>query len=327
MLTSTLPDGAEMRALEPWRAGEFAAHIERHRAHLAPWIPWATSITDIDGARCWLQAYADRQAADTGRIYGIWLDGVLVGGALFRVFDADAGVCEIGVWSAPDVQGRGLITKAAQTMIDWAIRERGIARVEWRTVPDNVRSKAVARRLGMTRDGVLREAFELNGTRSDVEVWSLLASDHRQEAGDPPPTERRTETNERPAAERPAAANEPPAGYHTVTPRMVVGDAAGAVRFLRAAFGATGDAPDGRPAEIRIGDSLVMVTQAGVREPFPALLYVYVADADATYRDALAAGAVSIEEPMDTPYGDRRAMVRDPYGNVFQIAHRPAAPA
>lgn len=113
-----------------------------------------------------------------------------------------------------------------------------------------------------------------------------------------------------------------PAGYHTLTPRMVVADVVGAVEFLRATFGASGDLPDGRPAEIRIGDSLVMVTAAGTREVFPAFLYVYVADADEAYRRAVAAGAESLEAPLDTPYGDRRAMVRDPYGNVFQIAHR-----
>lgn len=113
-----------------------------------------------------------------------------------------------------------------------------------------------------------------------------------------------------------------PDGYHTVTPRMVVCDLAGAVQFLRSTFDATGDTSDGRPAEISIGDSLVMVTPAGEREPFPALLYVYVADADASYRRAVAAGGETIEAPRDTPYGDRRAMVRDPYGNVFQIAHR-----
>jgi PhnB protein len=103
---------------------------------------------------------------------------------------------------------------------------------------------------------------------------------------------------------------------------MVVGDAAGAVEFLRVVFDAVGDAPDGRPAEMRIGDSLVMVTPADEREPFPAFLYVYVDDADAVYDRALNAGAVSAEAPLDTPYGDRRAMVRDPFGNVFQIAHR-----
>jgi uncharacterized glyoxalase superfamily protein PhnB len=79
---------------------------------------------------------------------------------------------------------------------------------------------------------------------------------------------------------------------------------------------------DGRPAELRIGDSVVMVSAAGQRELFPAFLYVYVDDADGTCRRALAAGAVAMEEPFDTPYGDRRAMVRDPSGNVFQIASR-----
>ena len=79
---------------------------------------------------------------------------------------------------------------------------------------------------------------------------------------------------------------------------------------------------DGRPAELWIGDSVVMVSAAGQRELFPAFLYVYVDDADGTYRRALAAGAVAMEEPFDTPYGDRRAMVRDPSGNVFQIASR-----
>ena len=112
-----------------------------------------------------------------------------------------------------------------------------------------------------------------------------------------------------------------PAAARTVIPRMVVADLDGAVRFLRDVLGGSGEAHAGRPAEIRIGDSLVMVSQAGERDLFPAFLYVYVTDADGTYRRAVAAGAETIEAPLDTPYGDRRAMVRDPYGNVFQIAH------
>jgi PhnB protein len=50
-------------------------------------------------------------------------------------------------------------------------------------------------------------------------------------------------------------------------------------------------------------------------------LFVYVDDADVVYRRALEAGASSIEEPLSTPYGDRRAMFPDPFGNVFQVAH------
>jgi PhnB protein len=118
--------------------------------------------------------------------------------------------------------------------------------------------------------------------------------------------------------------NTPP-GFHAVTPRMVVSDVSAAVQFLREVFDATGDAHSDRPAEVRIGDSLVMLSQAGEREAFPAFLYVYVDDADSIYSRAIASGAVSLEEPLDTPYGDRRAMVRDPFGNIFQIAHRNAA--
>ena len=119
----------------------------------------------------------------------------------------------------------------------------------------------------------------------------------------------------------------PRKGFRSVTPRIVVRDAAGLIAFLSAVFEAHGEQSGDRPAEIRIGDSLVMVTPAGARDAFPAFLYVYVDDADAAHRRALAAGAVSLEEPVDTPYGDRRGMVQDPCGNVWQIAtHKGSLP-
>jgi uncharacterized glyoxalase superfamily protein PhnB len=71
---------------------------------------------------------------------------------------------------------------------------------------------------------------------------------------------------------------------------------------------------------LSIGDSIVMISDTGAREAKSAFLYVYVADADATYRRAIQAGAKSIEEPANVPYGDRRAMVEDPWGNTWQIA-------
>ncbi|WFB11186.1 GNAT family N-acetyltransferase [Streptomyces sp. LX-29] len=183
MLSSPLTAGAELCSLEPWQAAEFATFIDRHRAHLAPWLPWATSITDVDGARHFLQRYADAQRNDEGRLFAIRLDGALIGGTVFRIFDVPSGVCELGVWIAPEAQGRGLVTAAARRMIDWAFGVRGMARVEWRAAPHNLRSNVVAERLGMTREGVLREVFPLHGERQDLAVWSLLASEWRTAAG------------------------------------------------------------------------------------------------------------------------------------------------
>jgi uncharacterized glyoxalase superfamily protein PhnB len=111
-----------------------------------------------------------------------------------------------------------------------------------------------------------------------------------------------------------------PEGWHTITPRIVVEDPAGFIAFLKSVFDARGDFKGDAPSEITIGDSRLMISGAGQREKFPAFLYVYVADAEATAKRAVEAGAVLLEEVWDTPYGDRRAMVKDPWGNVWQVA-------
>jgi len=111
-----------------------------------------------------------------------------------------------------------------------------------------------------------------------------------------------------------------PAGWHTVTPRIVVHQPQQLVDFVKQVFGAIGDFRTDMPTIVSIGDSRIMISEVGFREPIPAFLYVYVADTDETYWRALDTGARSIEEPCNTPYGDRRGTVEDPWGNTWQIA-------
>ncbi|MFB4297957.1 GNAT family N-acetyltransferase [Actinomadura sp. NTSP31] len=179
MFAVTLADDAELRPLEPWQAAEFAAHAERVRRDVIDFIPWARTVVDEASARDFLQRYADKQVRDEGRLYGIWVDGVLEGGTVFRTFDAAQGVCEAGVWLGTGVRGRGLVTTAVRHMIDWAFGVRGMARVEWYCDPRNTASAAVAKRLGMTCEGVHRDAFVLDGERSDEQVWAVLAREWR----------------------------------------------------------------------------------------------------------------------------------------------------
>lgn len=185
MFSVPLGENAQLRPLEPWQAAEFLDHMDRAREYVDPWIPWAGLSTDLDSARTVLQRYADRAAADTGRIYGIWLDGVLVGGTLFVSFDAKTGVCEVGCWLERSAEGRGLVTRAIRHQLDWAFRERGMHRVQWVNAAHNVRSAAVAQRLGMRLDGVMRASFPYRGERHDHQVWSVLADEWPVQGGGP----------------------------------------------------------------------------------------------------------------------------------------------
>src|SRR5262249_41902678 len=117
-----------------------------------------------------------------------------------------------------------------------------------------------------------------------------------------------------------------PEGWHTVTPRIVAHEASQLVKFLRQVFDASGTYRKATPSEVRIGDSVVMISEAGVRKPTTAFLYVCASDADATYQRAIDAGARSLEEPSDLPYGDRRCMLEDKWGNTWQVATRLARP-
>ncbi|MEO8077991.1 MAG: VOC family protein [Acidobacteriota bacterium] len=114
--------------------------------------------------------------------------------------------------------------------------------------------------------------------------------------------------------------------YRTLTPYLVVRDADAEIRFLKAAFGATEVSCQRNPdqtvmhAELKVGNSLVMLGQPnGASNGLPAALYVWVPDVDATYAEALKAGAASESAPEDKPYGHRNAGVVDLNGITWWI--------
>jgi uncharacterized glyoxalase superfamily protein PhnB len=123
--------------------------------------------------------------------------------------------------------------------------------------------------------------------------------------------------------------NPVPDGYRSITPYLKLPNSDRLLEFLKAAFGGVEKErltrPDGTllHAEVLIGDSLVMVHEASPDwRCKPSTLYLYVADVDATYRDAIAAGGISIFAPADMYYGDRVACITDVSGNDWWIATR-----
>ncbi|MGA4844074.1 GNAT family N-acetyltransferase [Streptomyces sp. G45] len=179
MFSMPLRDGARLGPLEVRHAEEFAEHLDRAREHIRPWVGAAFVTGDLAGARGTLERYARRQAADGARLFGIWREGTLVGGVMFTDFQAALGSCEVGCWLEPAAEGHGLVTQACEALLDWAFHVRGLHRAEWHCRADNDRSAAVAKRLGMTLEGVRREAWPYEGVRHDKQLWAVLAREWR----------------------------------------------------------------------------------------------------------------------------------------------------
>ena len=126
-----------------------------------------------------------------------------------------------------------------------------------------------------------------------------------------------------------------PAGYHTVTPYLACGDAAGAIDFYKKAFAAVEviriPGPGGRVghAEVKIGDSRVMLADEYAQMNFhgprtrggtTVHIHLYVKDVDAMVERAVASGARLVREVKDQFYGDRTGSLEDPFGHVWHIA-------
>ena len=126
-----------------------------------------------------------------------------------------------------------------------------------------------------------------------------------------------------------------PDGYHTVTASLTVKDGAEAIEFYQKAFGAVEkgrfEGPDGKlmHAEIQIGNAMVMLNDEvmGMHSPrsmqgSPVAFYLYFPDADAIFKQAIAAGAKQLMPMTEMFWGDRMGNLEDPFGYHWNVAIR-----
>lgn len=133
-------------------------------------------------------------------------------------------------------------------------------------------------------------------------------------------------SSSRPARKVPSRPQHLPPGYGTVTPFLSARGAAELLEFLIRALGAEtvmsmpGPGDTVMHAEVDLGGSRLMISEAMEGEPTPGAFYLYVPDADALHRRAIDAGATLVRPMTDEFWGDRVGMIRDRFGNVWSIA-------
>jgi len=153
--------------------------VLRNREHLQIYMQWMTPDYSIESAKKFIaDAIANRIGRKTLGLAIIRGDR-LIGSIGFNRFEWPARVCEIGYWIDRDEEGKGIISRACRTMIDYAFDGLKMNRVEIRCSAENLRSASVPERLGFTKEGVLRQAELINGKLHDFNIYGLLAADTR----------------------------------------------------------------------------------------------------------------------------------------------------
>ena len=173
-----LLDSPGLRLLEEADAEELFALIDRDRAYLRRWLPWA-GAQDLEQTREFIRLTRRQRADDTGLTFAVLRDGAIAGVVGVEPLDWTHRSTSIGYWLGERHQGRGLITHAVRAVVEHAVTAWELNRIEIRAAVGNARSRAIPERLGFREEGTLREAELVDGVALDVVVYSMLASQWR----------------------------------------------------------------------------------------------------------------------------------------------------
>ena len=175
-LTLRIDDSVVLRQIAESDAEVLMALIDLNRSSLREWLPWVDFTTDIRHVVRFIGRSIAQAADDNGLTFGIVCDGVLAGVLGQHHVDALNRKTELGYWLDPEHRGRGIVTRSTARLTDYAFTDQDCNRVVLHCAVGNVKSRAVAERLGFVQEGILREAEWLNEHYVDLVVYSMLKS-------------------------------------------------------------------------------------------------------------------------------------------------------
>lgn len=164
-----------LRLHEDCYAEEYFALIERNRAYLRQWQPWAAYNGSVDATRAYMKQTLLQFANAEGLQTGIWYQDRLVGSIGYPHLDWADRKAEIGYWIDASMQGKGLVTRACRTLVTLAFHHYGLNKVEIHCATGNTRSRAIPQRLGFTQEGIMRQAQWLYDHYVDLVIYGMLA--------------------------------------------------------------------------------------------------------------------------------------------------------
>jgi ribosomal-protein-serine acetyltransferase len=169
--------GVELRQIDADDAKDLTDLIDCNRRYLREWLPWLDNSLDIHDTARFIGRSIEQACDDNGFTFGIVCRGRLAGVIGQHYLDAVNRRTELGYWLDAKHQGRGIVTGAAARLTDYAFAAQDCNRVILHCAAANLKSRAVAERLGFVQEGILREAEWLYDHYVDLVVYSMLKAD------------------------------------------------------------------------------------------------------------------------------------------------------
>lgn len=174
-----LGKGVEMRPFLVKDAGAIYEAVKANYDHLRTYLHWVTPEFSKLTAKQFVRRSHESAKAMTAANWGIYVDGAFAGTVGFVKIDWPSQNGEIGYWIASEFEGRGLVSRACRTLIDFAFGELKLHRIEIHCAKTNRRSRAVPERLGFRKEGTLRQSEWRHDRFHDMVIYGLLADDAR----------------------------------------------------------------------------------------------------------------------------------------------------
>jgi ribosomal-protein-serine acetyltransferase len=149
--------------------------VDENRDRLRPYMPWEKTTRSPEDVRAFIERSLASPTDQEGN--GIWVGDEFAGSVGLRI-EPEMNVGEIGYWIVGSFEGRGLVTKTCRLFIDHGFRVRGLHRIQLIAAADNLRSRAVAERLGFTHESTMREGHRRpDGSYGDLVGYGLLENE------------------------------------------------------------------------------------------------------------------------------------------------------
>ena len=182
MFSAPVDEGLELRLLEPRHAEALFNLIAENREHLGYWFPWVEETKTAEDSHEFIRDGLRQFARDDGFQTGIWLEGVLIGVVGLQYISQQFCSTEVYYWLGSKYQKRGIMTKTCATLCTYLFNDLNLNRIEIRCSEPNIKSRAIAEKLGFRLEGKLRGMGYTRDGLTDHLVYGLLADEWQKEA-------------------------------------------------------------------------------------------------------------------------------------------------